>query len=61
MMVNWSNMYSNSFYNMLTPDSTVDDVVNFVRSRDGIENTLFCKKRGRNAYIFTSSAGTYKR
>ena len=40
MMVNWSNMYSNSFYNMLTPDSTVDDVVNFVRSRDGIENTL---------------------
>lgn len=39
-MVNWSNMYSNSFYNMLTPDSTVDDVVNFVRSRDGIENTL---------------------
>lgn len=40
MMLDWSKSYSNSFYNMLTPDSTPDDVVNFVRSRDGIENIL---------------------
>lgn len=40
MMIDWSKSYSNSFYNMLTPDSTPDDLVNFVRSRDGIENIL---------------------
>mgnify|MGYP000812591012 CR=1 FL=1 len=40
MMLDWSKSYSNSFYNMLTPDSTPDDLVNFVRSRDGIENIL---------------------
>ena len=43
MMLNWSNMYSNSFYNMLTPDSTPDDLVNFVRSRESIENILNAK------------------
>lgn len=43
MMLNWSDMYSNSFYNMLTPDSTPDDLANFVRSRDSIENILNTK------------------
>lgn len=43
MMIDWSNAYSNSFYNMLTPDSTPDDVVNFIRSQEGIEQILSSK------------------
>lgn len=40
VIIDRSKMYSNAFYNMLTPDSTPDDLVNFVRSRDSIESVL---------------------
>lgn len=40
MLIDLSKTYSNAFYNMLTPDSTYDDAVNYLRSNEDIEAIL---------------------